>query len=98
MTWLERKVLALIEYVRANPRFQPFEAEAIANDALEMIGALSKRHKDTLLNVCGDLLSIFPTIKRHLNGDFRDLFDRYEGELLSLQIQAERLKREGKFS
>jgi hypothetical protein len=97
MTYLERKTLALVEHVRGEIHLDQGEVQEIANDALALVGELSKRQKGVLLNVCGDLLSVFPRIKKHLGGSFRDLFVRYEDELLALQVQADRLKREGTY-
>lgn len=98
MTYLERKVLALIEYVRGNPRLEFFDAQLVAEDALDLISRLSKEHKQILLNHCADLLSVFPAVKKHLVGSFAALFQKYEDELLALQVQVIRMKREGTFS
>lgn len=97
MTYLERRVLALIEYVRSTPHLDAEEAYVIAHDALDLVARLSKNQKDVLMNICGDLLSVFPALKRHLTGSFVGVFQKYEDELLLLQVQVMKLKREGSF-
>lgn len=95
MSYVEAKLDFLVESARrwcGTESIQGDLPQAIAGDILDALGRLlARRDADLLRRKGGDLLSVFPLLKRDAEGMFLEKLAAMEDVLLSIQVELRRV-------